>query len=35
MALSDEQIDAIWPSPEGTNSIRALARAIEAEVRNP
>lgn len=33
MALSDEQIDAIWPSPEGTNSIRALARAIEAEVR--
>ena len=31
--LSDEEIDAVWPSPEGTNSIRSVARAIEAEVR--
>lgn len=31
--LTDAEIDAVWPSPEGTNSIRALARAIEQAVR--
>ena len=25
--MTDEQCDAIWPSPEGTNSIRAVIHA--------
>jgi hypothetical protein len=28
--MSQQQIDAVWPSPEGTNSIHALVRAVEA-----
>jgi hypothetical protein len=31
--LTDEWIDAIWPSPEGTNSIRAVAYAIEQALK--
>ena len=30
--LTDEEIEAVWPSPEGTNSIKALARAIEQAI---
>lgn len=32
MLLSDEEIDAVWPAPPGTNSMLAYARAIEAKV---
>jgi hypothetical protein len=31
--LTDEIIDSVWPSPEGTNSIRAVAYAIEAALK--
>lgn len=31
--LTDEIIDSVWPSPEGTNSIRALAYAIEGALK--
>jgi hypothetical protein len=31
--LTDEIIDSVWPSPEGTNSIRAVAYAIEAKLK--
>ncbi len=31
--LTDEWIDAIWPSPEGTNSIRAVAYAVEQALK--
>lgn len=30
--LTDEEIYAIWPYPEGTNSVQCLARAVEAVV---
>ena len=28
--MTPEQIETMWPSPEGTNSIHALVRAVEA-----
>jgi hypothetical protein len=31
--LTDELIDSVWPSPEGTNSIRAVAYAVEAALK--
>lgn len=31
--LTDEEIDAAWPSPKGTNSVRMVARIIEAKLK--
>jgi hypothetical protein len=31
--LTNEEIDAAWPSPKGTNSVRMVARIIEAKLK--
>ena len=33
VGLTDDEIDLVWPSPAGTNSIRAVAKAIEAKLK--
>ena len=33
VGLTDDEIDLAWPSPAGTNSIRAVAKAIEAKLK--
>ena len=33
VGLTDEEIDAAWPSPKGTNSVRTLVHIIEAKLK--
>jgi hypothetical protein len=33
VGLTDEDIDECWPSPNGTNSVRMVARIIEAKLK--
>jgi hypothetical protein len=33
VGLTNEEIDAAWPSPKGTNSVRTLAHIIEAKLK--
>jgi hypothetical protein len=33
VGLTTEEIDAAWPSPKGTNSVRTLAHIIEAKLK--
>jgi hypothetical protein len=33
VGLTDEEIDAAWPSPKGTNSVRTLVHIIETKLK--